>query len=62
MEDTLTRFFHDVFARLDGPLHFRIILQPAMAIVCAIRDGLKDAGEGRRPYVYSLFTDPDHRK
>jgi hypothetical protein len=62
MEETLTRFFNDVFARLDGPLHFRFFLQPAMAIFFAIRDGLKDAREGNPPYFWSLFTEPDLRR
>jgi len=47
MEETLARVVHDVFGRLDGPLHFRILLQPTMAIIFAIRDGLNDARQGR---------------
>lgn len=62
MEDTLARVFNDVVGRLDGPLHFRFFLQPAMAILFATRDGLRDAREGRPPYFWSLFTDPDHRR
>ncbi len=62
MEDTIARFFNDVFGRLDGPLHFRFFLQPAMAIFFAIRDGLRDAREGRPAYFWSLFTEPDVRR
>ena len=58
MEDTFTRFFNDVFGRLDGPLHLRFFLQPGMAILFAIRDGLRDAREGRPAYFWSLFTEP----
>jgi hypothetical protein len=61
MEETLARVVHDVFGRLDGPLHFRILLQPTMAIIFAIRDGLKDAREGRPAYFWSLFTEPKLR-
>ena len=62
MDDTFTRFFNDVFARLDGPLHFRFVLQPAMAIFFAIRDGLRDARQGRPAYFWSLFTEPGLRR
>lgn len=61
MKDTLVRMFNDVFGRLDGPLHFRFFLQPAMAIIFAIRDGLRDAREGRPAYFWSLFTKPSLR-
>lgn len=62
MDDTLARVFNDVVGRLDGPLHFRFLLQPVMAILFATRDGLRDAREGRPAYFWSLFTDPDHRR
>ena len=61
MDDTLTRIVNDVFGRLDGPLHFRFILQPTMATIFAIRDGLRDASTGRPPYFWSLFTEPSQR-
>ena len=61
MEDTINRFFSDVFARLDGPLHFRFLLQPLMAIIFAIRDGRRDARKGRPAYFWSIFTHPNVR-
>jgi hypothetical protein len=62
MEDTFARFLNEVFGRLDGPLHFRFFLQPAMAIFFAIRDGLRDAREGRPAYFWSLFTERSLRR
>ena len=62
MEETLARVVHNLFGRLDGPLHFRILLQPTMAIIFAIRDGLNDARRGRPAYFWSLFTDPMLRR
>jgi hypothetical protein len=56
------RFFENLFARLDGPLHFRIIAQPAMAIIFAIIDGLRDAKSGKPAYFWALLTATDHRK
>ncbi|HSB28424.1 MAG TPA: hypothetical protein VLE19_11245 [Pyrinomonadaceae bacterium] len=60
--EEIVRFLQNVFPRLDGPLHFRLILQPTIAMVLAIRDGLKDAREGQPYYFRALFTRPDIRK
>jgi hypothetical protein len=61
MEELLTRMWENLAGRIDGPLKFRLILQPAMATFFAIRDGLKDAREGRPPYFWALFTQRGHR-
>ena len=62
MNDVFTRFFEDLVGRLSGPLHFRLILQPIMAVLFAIRDGRRDAREGRAAYFWALFSDPEHRR
>jgi hypothetical protein len=61
MEDVFMRIWNDLMDRISGPMTFRLYLQPAMAIFFAIRDGLKDAREGRPYYFYSLFNDPQNR-
>lgn len=43
-------------------MSFRLLLQPATAMIFAIRDGLKDARDGSPAYFYSLFTDPENRR
>jgi hypothetical protein len=50
------------FARLDGPMHFRFFMQPLVAIVLAIRDGNRDAREGRRPWAWKLVHVPEQRR
>jgi len=55
MDDLWAWFAGDMVARVDGPLHFRLILQPAMAAFFAIRSGLADAREGRPPYFWALL-------
>jgi hypothetical protein len=62
MEELFTRVWNDLIGRIGGPMSFRLLLQPAMALSFAIRDGLKDAREGRPAYFYSLFTDPANRR
>ena len=59
-------FFSDlwtgVLARFDGPLHFRLIVQPLMAILFAVRDGRRDSRDGRAAYLWSLVTYPTQRR
>ena len=56
MDDMLSRMWDDLGSRLTGPLSFRLILQPAMALFFGIRDGVKDARNKRSPYSWSLLT------
>lgn len=62
LEDFLTGFITDLIGRIDGPMRFRLLLQPLMAIAFAIRDGRKDAREGRPRYGWALLTDAEHRR
>jgi hypothetical protein len=62
MEDLLTRIFEKLIDRVSGPMKFRLILQPLMATIFAIRSGLKDAKEGKPAYFWALFTDSVHRR
>lgn len=48
--------------RVNGPMAFRFVLQPAMACIFAIRDGLRDARAGRPAYFWAIFTNPGHRR
>jgi hypothetical protein len=61
MEDFLTRFGTDLVGRLTGPMNFRTVLQPAMAMLFATLDGVRDAKVGRPPYLWNIFTDPAER-
>jgi hypothetical protein len=56
------RMVENFFARLDGPLHFRFIMQPLMATIFAVIDGIKDAKSGNPPYFFSVVSDPTKRK
>lgn len=55
-------FIDGLLARLQGPMYFRLLLQPLMALFFAIRDGRKDAREGRVPFFWAVFTDAGHRR
>jgi hypothetical protein len=53
-EESLGRLWGDILDRPGGPMTFRFILQPAMAIIAALRDGVHDVRLGRRPYLWAL--------
>ena len=56
MDDLLTRTWSDLLARVYGPFSFRFLLQPAMALIYAARDGIVDARQGRPASFWTLFT------
>ncbi len=62
MEDFFTRVAHDLAGRLSGPLQFRLLLQPAMAVLFALRDGFHDAHDGKPAYFWSIFTNTARRR
>jgi hypothetical protein len=57
MDDIWMRFAENMAARVSGPMKFRLLLQPAMAALFAIRSGLKDAKSGKPPYFWYLVSD-----
>jgi hypothetical protein len=58
---TFSRLWHDLVERRDAPMRFRFILQPSMAAIVAIRDGLKDARTSRSPYFMTVLRNPEER-
>lgn len=59
--DDLDRMWRDTVARPGGPMTFRFILQPAMAFLAALRDGVRDARLGRAPYVSAIVSGTEGR-
>ncbi len=55
------RFLHDLLERPSGPMKFRFILQPSMAVIAAVRDGINDARIGRSPYFWSIAFESQTR-
>ena len=53
--DVLDRFWREIVARPGGPMSFRFVLQPMMAAIVALRDGINDARLGRMPYLYAII-------
>ncbi len=62
MGHLFANYINDFIGRFDGPLHFRLFVQPLMAILLAARDGSRDAREGRSAYAWTLLSDPAQRR
>jgi hypothetical protein len=59
--DTFERVWRNMIDRPRGALSFRFILQPSMAAIVAVYDGLKDARHGRSPYLWTILRNPRKR-
>jgi hypothetical protein len=55
-------YWTDFINRFDGPLHFRLFVQPLMAVMLAVRDGNRDSREGREAYLWSLVSNRAQRR
>jgi hypothetical protein len=62
MIDPLARIAANLVARITGPLTFRLVLQPAIAITAGVRAGVADARNGRPAYLWAIFSSPAHRR
>lgn len=54
--EVLGRVGRNIVARPSGPMTFRFVLQPAMAGIAALRDGIADARLGRTPYLSAVLS------
>ena len=61
MDSTWQRVVDNLIGRISGPMQFRLLLQPGMALIQGIRDGLKDARTNQPAYFWSIFTTPGRR-
>jgi hypothetical protein len=61
LEDILRRFWGNLIGRATGPINFRLVIQPTVASILAIRAGIKDAREGRPAFLWAAITNPAYR-
>jgi hypothetical protein len=52
------RFWDDIFDRIHGPMTFRFYLQPSMALLAAIPDGIRETRLGHKSFFWSALWDP----
>ena len=59
--EELDRVWRNIVARPGGPMTFRFLLQPAMAAIAALRDGVNDARLARAPYLSAILRGDEGR-
>ena len=55
------RFWTDILDRVHGPMTFRFLLQPTMAALAAVPDGIRDARFGHKAFFWSELRHPEAR-
>jgi hypothetical protein len=61
MDELWQRFWQELVARPRGPMALRFYLQPLMAAIFAVRDGLRDAKMRRPAYFWAVLTNASDR-
>src|SRR3954452_21688792 len=61
MGEILQRVWEKLVGRASGPMNFRLIVQPLMASLLAIRAGVRDARDGRPAFFWAALSDPAYR-
>jgi hypothetical protein len=56
MDDLLGRAWADL-GRISGPMWVRLLIQPTVAAILGVRAGLRDARQGRPPYLWAVVRD-----
>ncbi|MCE5241472.1 hypothetical protein LLH23_23655 [bacterium] len=55
-------FWTDMGLRLTGPAALRFVIQPILAVLFGVRDGVHDARSGEPPFIYDIVMVPADRK
>jgi hypothetical protein len=61
MHEIFARGWAHFLARLDGPMHFRFVVQPLVAMILGARAGLRDARAGEPPFLWTVLRCPERR-
>ena len=59
--DNLKRAIEQLLGRASGPMHFRLLMQPVMASILAIRAGIRDARDGSPVFLWGFLTNRAER-
>ena len=62
MEELFARIWEHLGDRVSGPMWLRLVLQPLMASIFAVRDALSDAREGKPGYFWAVITHREQRR
>jgi len=58
LTETIARGWENLVGRFGGPMSFRLLVQPAVAAVFAIRAGIRDARENKPTFLGCAISNP----
>lgn len=61
VDEIIERVWENILARPTGPLNLRLVIQPIVAGILAIRSGLNDARNGRPAFLWAAITNAAYR-
>ena len=61
ISEMIARGWDHFLARSEGPINLRFVIQPTVAIVIAIRAGIKDAKTNRPAYLWGTLVNATER-
>lgn len=62
MGDIFQRVWENLIGRVSGPMWFRLIIQPLVAIFFAARSGIRDAREDNPAFLWTAIRDESQRR
>jgi len=62
ISEMFSRAIEQLLGRSSGPLHFRLVMQPIVAAILAIRAGLRDARAGNPAFFWTYVTRAEERQ
>jgi hypothetical protein len=62
LDEAFARGWEDLVGRWGGPMSFRLLIQPTVAILFAIRAGIKDARQNEPPFLWAVLSNADSRR
>jgi len=62
IDNLFSDMWEGLVSRSTGPLKFRFLLQPSVAVFLAIRAGLADWRQGKAPFFWDFLADGSQRK
>jgi hypothetical protein len=62
IQELLNRGAEQLVGRASGPMHVRLLIQPLMSTILAYRAGVRDAKQGRAPFLWSVLTQSAERR
>jgi len=61
IDEVAMRVAENLLERPEGPLAFRFAIQPLVAVLSAVRDGIRDARTGKRSYFLLIALPSDQQ-